>query len=51
MDGRSRELLIEQVREAIRANLTPEEAGEDAKVEPEVKNSILPNGGSVCSDA
>ena len=38
-DGESRDLLMEQVREAIRANLTPEEAGGDSKVEPEIKNS------------
>ncbi len=44
-------MLIEQVREAIRANLTPEEAGEDAKVEPEVKSPFYHNGGSICSDA
>src|SRR5208337_532017 len=43
----SRDLLIEQVREAIRANLTFEEAGGDSKVEPEIKKADLHDGGSV----
>ena len=38
-DSVSRDLLMEQVREAIRANLTFEEAGGDPKVEPEIKRT------------
>jgi 1-acyl-sn-glycerol-3-phosphate acyltransferase len=45
-----RDVLIEQVREAIRANLTFEEAGGDSKVEPEIKGADLHDGGSVCRD-
>ncbi len=38
-DAASRDLLIEKVREAIRANLTPEEAGNDLKARPEASNA------------
>jgi 1-acyl-sn-glycerol-3-phosphate acyltransferase len=38
-DAASRDLLIEEVREAIRANLTPEEAGNDLKAGPEAGNA------------
>ncbi len=45
-DNRSRDLLMEQVREAIRANLTAEEAGGEFKVQPETKGTDLHNGGN-----
>jgi 1-acyl-sn-glycerol-3-phosphate acyltransferase len=47
-DNRSRDLLLEQVREAIRANLTVEEAGDGSTVRPETDSH---NGGNACSDA
>ncbi len=50
IDSIGRDLLIEQVREAIRANLTFEEAGRDSKVEPEIEKAELHDGGSVCRD-
>jgi 1-acyl-sn-glycerol-3-phosphate acyltransferase len=46
-DSRSRELLIEKVREAIRANLTPEEAGDGPGVEPETVSATLHDGSSI----
>ncbi len=39
IDSAGRDLLIEQVREAIRANLTFEEAGGDSKVDPEIEKA------------
>lgn len=45
-DNRSRDLLMEQVREAIRANLTAEEAGGGFKVQPETTGTDLHNGGN-----
>jgi 1-acyl-sn-glycerol-3-phosphate acyltransferase len=50
-NSRSRDLLMEQVREAIRANLTVEEAGDGPKVQPETATTDLHNGGSACSNA
>ena len=50
-DSRSRDLLMEQVREAIRANLTFEEAGGDSKVQPETGRADLHDGGNVCRNA
>ena len=47
----NRDLLMEQIREAIRANLTFEEAGGGSEVEPEIKGADLHNGGSICRDA
>ena len=38
-DSVDRELLLEQIREAIRANLTLEEAGGASEVEPEIKRA------------
>jgi 1-acyl-sn-glycerol-3-phosphate acyltransferase len=50
-DSKSRDLLLEKVREAIRARLTPEEAGSDPEVEPESGSAILHDGSSICRDA
>ena len=50
-DSSGRDLLIEKVREAIRANLTAEEAGDGPKVEPETRSGILHDGSSICGDA
>ena len=47
----SRDLLMEQIREAIRANLTFEEAEGGSEVEPEIKGADLHDGGSICGDA
>jgi len=49
--GKNRDLLMAQVREGIRANLTREEAGEDAEIETEADSGFLHDGGSVCRDA
>jgi 1-acyl-sn-glycerol-3-phosphate acyltransferase len=38
-DNVNRDLLLEQIREAIRANLTFEEAGGGSEVEPEIKRT------------
>jgi len=50
-DSGSRELLMEKVREAIRANLTPGEAGYGPRLDPETESEILHDGGSICGDA
>ena len=47
----NRDLLLEQIREAIRANLTFEEAGGGPEVEPEIKSTDLHDGGNICRDA
>jgi 1-acyl-sn-glycerol-3-phosphate acyltransferase len=44
-DSSNRDLLLEQIREAVRANLTFEEAGGGSKVEPEIKRADLHDGG------
>ncbi len=49
-DSRSRDHLLEQIREAICANLTVDEAGGESKVEPEIKGADLHDGGSICRD-
>jgi 1-acyl-sn-glycerol-3-phosphate acyltransferase len=49
--SRGRDLLMEQIREAIRTNLTSEEAGGGSEVEPEIKGADLHDGGSICRDA
>ncbi len=50
-DSRSRDLLLQQVREAIRANLTFEEAGENSKVQPQTGKADLHDGGNGCRNA
>jgi 1-acyl-sn-glycerol-3-phosphate acyltransferase len=50
-DSRSRDLLLEQVREAIRANLTVEEAGGGSKVRPQTTGTDSHNGGNAYSNA
>lgn len=50
-DSKSRDLLMEQVREAIRANLTFEEAGRDCKAGQETESALFHDGGSICRDA
>ncbi len=47
----NRDVLLEQIREAIRANLTFEEAGGGPEVELEIKRTDLHDGGSICRDA
>ncbi len=49
-DTVDRDLLLEQIREAIRANLTLEEAGGVSEVEPEIKRADLYDGGNISSD-
>ncbi len=51
IDNTGRGLLMQQVREAIRANLTFEEAGGDSKADPEIKSTPLHEGSSICRDA
>jgi 1-acyl-sn-glycerol-3-phosphate acyltransferase len=46
-----RDRLMEQVREAIRSNLTIEEAGGDRKADPEINGALLHEGSSICRDA
>jgi 1-acyl-sn-glycerol-3-phosphate acyltransferase len=50
-DSKDRDLLMEQIREAIRANLTFEEAGGGGRVEPEIRGADLHDGGNICRDA
>jgi 1-acyl-sn-glycerol-3-phosphate acyltransferase len=50
-DNRSRDLLMEQVREAIRANLTYEEAGGGSKIQSETPWTDLHNGSNTRSNA
>jgi 1-acyl-sn-glycerol-3-phosphate acyltransferase len=50
-DNRSRDLLMEQVREAIRANLTVEEAGGDSKIRPNAQRTDLHDGSNTCNNA
>ncbi len=50
-DGRSRDILMEQVREAIRANLPPEEAGADSKTQMETEETASHEGSSACRNA
>lgn len=49
-DSRSRDLLMEQVRKAIRSNLTFEEAGGGPEIESERNKADLHQGGGVCRD-
>jgi 1-acyl-sn-glycerol-3-phosphate acyltransferase len=42
--SKGRDLLMEQVREAIRANLTVEEAGGDSKIRPDTRRTDLRDG-------
>jgi hypothetical protein len=50
-DGVSRDMLLEQIREAIRANLTFEEAGGSLKVAPDIKSDDLHDEGNLCRNA
>ena len=45
-DGRSRDILIAKVREAIRSNLTSEEAGSD-EASPQESDGLSQKGGSI----
>jgi len=47
----NRDLLLEQIRGAIRANWTFEEAGGGPEVEPEIRSTDLHDGGNICRDA
>lgn len=49
-DAKSRDILLEKVREAIRSNLTPEEAGADIEINPEPAQATG-NGGGLRHDA
>jgi len=51
IDSSSRDRLMEQVREAIRSNLTVEEAGGDRKAGPQINGTLLNEGSSICRDA
>lgn len=46
-DAKSRDSLLEEVREAIRANLTSEEAGSDRKASMDTSDVLSQNGGSI----
>lgn len=46
-DAKSRDSLMLEVREAIRANLTSEEAGEDPMENLQTQNGLPQNGGSI----
>jgi 1-acyl-sn-glycerol-3-phosphate acyltransferase len=46
-DAKSRDSLLEAVREAVRAHLTTEEAGEDRKATPQTIGALSQNGGSI----
>ncbi len=46
-DAQSRDSLMETVREAIRANLTSEEAGDDRKAGLQTPGALSQNGGSI----
>jgi 1-acyl-sn-glycerol-3-phosphate acyltransferase len=50
-DSVGRDLLLEQIREAVRANLTFEEAGGSSEVEPEITRTDLHDGGNICRNA
>ncbi len=50
-DSRNRDLLMKQVREAIRANLTLNEAGSDSENQPQTLKGDLHDGGNTCSNA
>ncbi len=50
-DSRNRDLLMKQVREAIRANLTLNEAGSDSENQPQTQKGDLHDGGNTCSNA
>jgi len=50
-DNRSRDILMEQVREAIRANLTVEEAGGESKIQPDTRRTDLHDGSNACNNA
>ena len=50
-DGKNRDRLLGEVREAIRANLTPEEAGSDPIAGPATKSATSHDGSSICRDA
>jgi 1-acyl-sn-glycerol-3-phosphate acyltransferase len=49
-DSSSRDLLMSEVREAIRSGLTPEEAGPGPEVEPEVSSVLSRSGGGISRD-
>ena len=46
-DAKSRDALLEEVREAIRSNLTTIEAGEDGDASPKSSGALSQNGGSI----
>ncbi|MDR3569499.1 MAG: lysophospholipid acyltransferase family protein [Syntrophobacteraceae bacterium] len=46
-DAKSRETLLQEVREAIRANLTTEEAGGERKASGETAGVLSQNGGNI----
>ena len=50
-ESSDRDLLMEQIREAIRANLTVEEGGGGGRVEPEIREADLHDGGNIRRDA
>ena len=50
-DSRNLDLLMKQVREAIRANLTLDEAGSDSENQPQTQKGDLHDGGNTCSNA
>jgi 1-acyl-sn-glycerol-3-phosphate acyltransferase len=50
-DKKNRDLLLRQVREAIRANLTPEEAGNDSEDKPQTERAYLHDGDNTCNNA
>ncbi len=51
VDNKSRDILMEQVREAIRSNLPAEEAGADSKVQTEAEKTVSHDGSSACRNA